>query len=61
MKKVRYTLILPLAFILLIIGVASYMNHRTIGISAEECKEVGGKVNLEKDLLAINWLFSCEK
>ncbi|MDO6654777.1 hypothetical protein [Anaerobacillus sp. 1_MG-2023] len=61
MKKVRYTFILSIVFILLITGVASYMNHRAIGISAEECKEVGGKVNLEKDLLAINWRFSCEK
>ncbi|MFK3960044.1 hypothetical protein [Guptibacillus hwajinpoensis] len=61
MKKARYTLILALVFILLITGVASYMNHRAIEISAEGCKEVGGKVNLEKDLLAINWRFSCEK
>ncbi|MBF0707443.1 MULTISPECIES: hypothetical protein [Bacillales] len=61
MKKVRYILVLPLAFILLIIGLASYNNNRAMDMAVEGCKEVGGKVNLEKDLLGINWRFSCEK
>ncbi|SDL88952.1 hypothetical protein [Sediminibacillus halophilus] len=38
----------------------SVMNRLQINNAANQCKEIGGSPNVEKDLFAINWSFSCD-
>ncbi len=59
-KKITLLLLLPLGFFF-IIGVGSYFNHQVIDTAVEGCEKLEGEVNLEKDILAINWSFSCER
>ncbi|WP_273833660.1 hypothetical protein [Guptibacillus sedimenti] len=59
-KKITLLWLLPLGFFF-IIGVGWYFNHQVIDSAVEGCEKKGGEVNLEKDILAINWSFSCER
>ncbi|WP_226659156.1 hypothetical protein [Pseudalkalibacillus hwajinpoensis] len=58
-KIVSLLLLLPLG-ISFLIGVPSYFNHQAIESAVDGCEKIGGEVNLEKDILAFNWSFSCE-
>ena len=60
MKKITLLLLFPIG-IFFMVGVGSYFNHQVIDTAVEGCEKRGGKVSLEKDFLAINWSFSCEK
>ncbi|QTM98969.1 hypothetical protein ERJ70_06425 [Sediminibacillus dalangtanensis] len=38
----------------------SVMNHLQINNAADQCVEIGGSPNVEKDFFAFNWSFSCD-
>ncbi|WP_273853074.1 hypothetical protein [Guptibacillus spartinae] len=59
-KRISLLLLLPLGIVFLI-GLPSYLNHQVIESAVDGCEKIGGEVSLEKDILAMNWSFSCEK
>lgn len=60
-RVIKITLLLLPLVLFFMIGAGSYFNHQVIDTAVEGCEKIGGKVSLEKDFLAINWSFSCEK
>lgn len=59
-KWIFLWLLIPVG-ICFLIGVPSYFNHQVIETAVDGCEKIGGEVNLEKDILAFHWSFSCEK
>ncbi|WP_077214835.1 hypothetical protein [Bacillus dakarensis] len=60
-KTIITICVLSFLTVLFLVGMQSYFHYKEIDFATDECYEIDGVPKVEKDFLALNYSFSCEK